>query len=230
MKNKPVKQVKSSLTTTLDANPYLNNLEQDGWNDIQAYHIETQSAWRFVAIVAIMALMIVALIAMYLVNQDKHKTIVFERDSQDNLSLLGIATKTLPTDNRVIAHQLANFITALREVPQEVDLKRRNIDIVHKMLEPKLKESIDKTIIDQYTKAKDSNIFIKLSSLKPITGAKSWEVRWSENNATTSLITHWSAIITFKQVDAINPDVQIINPLGLVITYVNLAEDINDKN
>lgn len=213
-------------------NVYLNQLEQDGWNAIQAYHIENESAWRTVAILALLALALVAVFAMYLINQDKHKVVVFEKDSLGNISALGLATKTFNVDNKIIAHQLANFILAFREVPRDSGLKRRNIDIVHKMIDPKIQTEVDQMLIAQYTKAGDYAIMVTLNQIKPLEGGRSWIVNWSEQEALAegnSTVNNYSSVITFMRKDNVEPQIQLINPIGLFITYLHPVEDINDK-
>ena len=90
----------------IESNVFLSHIEQDNWNDIQAYHIENETIWRNIAVLAIIALVIVAIVSMYFVNQDKHKTLIYEKDSLGNVSFLGIATTTFNIDNKVVAHQL----------------------------------------------------------------------------------------------------------------------------
>jgi type IV secretion system protein VirB5 len=218
---------------TISSNVYLNQMEQDGWNDIQAYHIENESAWRSVAIIAICALVIVSLFAMYMVNQDKHKVLVFEKDSLGNITTLGLATKTINVDNKIIAHQLANFITALREVPKDTRLKRRNIDIVHKMIDPKIKPQIDEMLIKEYSRAIDSVIAVNLNQIKPLESGKSWEISWSEveilADGSNGKATNFSSVVTFIRRDSIDTQIQLVNPIGLFITYINPVEDINAK-
>lgn len=210
-------------------NAYLHSLGQNSWNELHAYHMESAAVWRMVAVVAIMMLMLVSIFAMYFISQDKHKTLIYERDSQDNIHFMGLATKTFAVDDKIIAHQLASFILALREVPQDINLKRRNIDTVHKMISENLLAYVDKLIIGQYTSLKNGSIVVKFTSLKPMEGGKSWEISWTESNTADLLIKHWSALITFKRLDSVKPDIQLVNPIGLFITYINLVEDINDK-
>ncbi|MFN7094934.1 MAG: type IV secretion system protein [Burkholderiales bacterium] len=221
--NKPAK-------LTQEENVYLSHIEQDAWNEIQAYHIENKSAWRNVAILAVLALVLVAVGAMYMVNQDKHKVLVFEKDSLGNITTLGLATTTFKVDNKMIAHQLANFVIALREVPLDVALKRRNIDMLHKMIEPKLQTVIDQMLIEQYTKAKDEQILVNIKSIKPLEGGKSWEISWQESPAnllnSTEGITSWSTSVTFSRLDTVDPSVQLVNPIGLFITYIHPVQDI----
>lgn len=221
------------MQQTNNKNIYLNHIEEDAWNDLQAYHIESKLAWRNIAIIAIIALMLVSIYAMYLVNQDKHKTLIFEKDNLGNITLLGIATKTFTVDNKIIAHQLYNFIVALREVPLDITLKRRNIDIIHKMIDPKIREAANRLLIEQYVKAGDKQITINVTSIKPLEGGKSWEIGWQESliNPAGNILnsSNWSTIITFKKLDIVAPDVQIINPIGLFITYLHPVEDIASK-
>ncbi|HLX53616.1 MAG TPA: type IV secretion system protein [Aquella sp.] len=219
---------KKNLNTD-NNNVYLKHIEQDGWNDMHLYHIENQAVWRNLAILAMIALMIVSICAIYIVNQDKHKTIVFEKDGLGNLVTLGLATQTLKVDNKMVAHQLVNFITALREVPGDINVKRRNIDLVHKMIEPKLKRQIDQMIIEQYTKNK--TIMVTVRSIRPMQGGSSWQVVWDEkyvdsgsNNVESTL--SFSSIITFKRLDNITLEVQLVNPIGLFIMYINPVQDI----
>ncbi len=214
-------------------NVYLHQLEKDGWNDIQAYHIENESAWRSVAIVAICALVIVSIFAIYMVNQDKHKVLVFEKDSIGNITTLGLASKTINVDNKIIAHQLANFIIALREVPKDPVLKRRNIDIVHKMMDLAIKAQIDQMFIAQYTKYVDTVIAVDLNQIKPLESGRSWEISWSEeevlSDGSTGKTINYSSVISFIRKDSLDTKTQLVNPIGLLITYIHPVEDINAK-
>ena len=211
-----------------DNNVFLNHIEQDSWNEIQAYHIEKETAWRNVAILAIIALVIVCVVSMYLVNQDKHKTLVFEKDSYGNLTMLGIADKTFKIDNKMVAHQLANFIVALREVPQDISIRRRNIEIVHKMIDTKLQVAVDKRILEQYNKTNGGTLNVEITSIRPLESGKSWVINWNEQ-LSTGEISHWGSTITFERLDTVEPDIQLVNPIGLFITYINPTEDINEK-
>jgi type IV secretion system protein VirB5 len=208
-------------------NPFLEHIEQDEWNELQAYHIEKEVAWRNIAYVAILALLIVSVLAMYYINQDKHKTLVFEKDSMGNITFLGLANKTLTVDNKIVAHQLANFIVALREVPHDLAIKRRNIELVHKMIDTKLQASVDKRIIAQYTKAANGTIVVDILSVRPLS-AKSWIINWQEHleNGETS---NWGSTVSFERLDTVEPSIQLLNPIGLFITDINPTEDINDK-
>ncbi|MCE3269153.1 MAG: VirB8 protein [Burkholderiales bacterium] len=210
-------------------NVYLKHIEQNGWNDMHMYHIENQAVWRNLAILTIFALVIVSVWAMYIVNGDKHRAVIFEKDSQGNLITLGLATETLRVDNKVVAHQLINFITSLREVPQDINVKRRNIDLVHKMIEASLRKQIDQMIIDQYSKNKIIMIIVK--SIRPMQGGNSWQIVWEEkyldnnsNNLENTL--SFSSVVTFKRLNTDSLDIQLINPIGLFITYINPTQDI----
>ena len=231
MKNKNL-NFNKNLDNSKAENTYLYHIAQDGWNHLQAYHIETANAWRFVAVFAIVALIIVSGVAMYMVNQDKHKALVFERNSIGNLQALGLATKTLNIDNKIVAHQLANFIIAIREIPQDVAVKRRNINMVHKMSDTKLHSALDQMFVTRYGQSKDNVVLVGVDNIKPIEGGRSWEVRWHESSSMNALgkaVSNWSAIVTFKRLEVSDVDVQLINPAGIFITYFSLAEDIGDK-
>ncbi len=213
-------------------NTYLSHIEQDGWNDIRAYHIANESAWRMVAILAIITLMFVAIYAMYIVNQDKHKTLIFEKDSLGNITTLGLASKTFNIDNKVIAHQLAGFIVALREVPKDTTLKRRNINLVHKMIVSKIRGQIDRLLIEHYTLAADKQVVVEISSIVPLEGAKSWSIHWFEeilnSNGESIKRQNFSSVVTFIKADTLDPETQLANPIGLFITYIHPVEDIHD--
>ncbi|MCX8514036.1 MAG: VirB8/TrbF family protein, partial [Burkholderiales bacterium] len=115
-------------------NIFLHNLESGSWNDLRSYHRANEGRWRIIAIITIIAMGIVSISAMIMINQDKHKVIVFAQDGMGNLTLLGVANKNLIIDNKIVAHQLANFIYALREVPADLDLKKRNINLIKNMI------------------------------------------------------------------------------------------------
>lgn len=213
---------------TDNKNVFLSHIEKDDWNNLHAHHIEREIVWRNVAVLAIIALVIVSVVSMYLVNQDKHKTLIFEKDNLGNLTLLGIANKTFNVDNKMVAHQLASFIVALREVPTDVAVRRRNIDIVHKMIDSKIQQTIDKKILEQYTKAGGGEILVDIKSVKPLQGGKSWVISWVEH-LDNEQDSNWSTTITFECLDNLTPNIQLVNPIGLFITYVNPTEDIAEK-
>ena len=223
--------VQKAKFNTDTENVYLKHINQDGWNEIRAYHIENESVWRSIAILAILALAVVSVCAMYYVSQDKHKTLIFEKDKTGNITTLGLATKTFNVDNKIVAHQLANFIRSLREIPQDINIKRRNIDMVHKMIDPKIREQVDKMIIAQYGKVHDGQMLVEINNIKPLEGGRSWQINWTEtviaNGTTADITTTWSSVITFKRLDSIEPNVQLINPIGLFVTYLHPTEDIN---
>ena len=217
------------------SNSFLNHIEQDHWNDIQANSMENESVWKKMAILAFIGLIIVSIYAMFITNQDKHKTIVYREDALGNLQVMGIATSTLKVDNRIVAHQLKYFIEALREVPIDVNLKKRNIDLVHKMIDPKIKSIVDQLLIDQYSKVKDQNGFIEvqINNIKPLEGGRSWEIRWTEKSSGSDkemgAETSWDATVTFKQLTTSDAATQLVNPAGLYITYINPTQDIIEK-
>ena len=164
---------------------------------------------------------------MYYVNQDKHKTLVFEKDSNSNITFLGLANKTFTVDNKILAHQLANFIIAFREVPHDVAIKRRNVELVHKMIDAKLQANIDKKIIAQYLKAHGGTIEVAITSVRPL-GGHSWVINWQEHLENGD-ISNWGSTITFEILDTVEPSIQLINPVGLFVTDINPTEDVNDK-
>ena len=163
----------------------------------------------------------------------RNKVLVFEKDSLGNITTLGLASKTINVDNKIIAHQLANFTIALREVPKDAVLKRRNIDIVHKMTDPAIKAQIDQMFITQYSKYIDTVIAVNLNQIKPLESGKSWEISWSEQevlaDGNTGKTTNFSSVISFIRKDSLDTKTQLVNPIGLLITYIHPVEDINAK-
>ncbi len=226
--------VKLKLPRVKSQNVFLKHIEQDEWNDIQAYHIENESLWRFIALWAIFALMVVSGYAMYIVNKDQHKVVVFEKDSIGNITTLGLATNTLSIDNKMVAHQLANFIYALREVPSDIGQKRHSINIVHKMSTNKIRKQIDELLINQYAIAQNNQIRIEINRIIPLEGGKSWTIYWREEmiNANNDVLKrqNWSSVVTFIKADTVDVATQLINPIGLFITYLHPVEDINNAN
>lgn len=214
-------------------NSYLAHIEQSSWNDIQAYHLTKEATWKILAIISVIALAIVATISILLINQNKHKVLVFEKDSLGNLTTLGIATKTFNIDNKVIAHQIANFIIAIREVPKELSMKKRNINLVHSMVAAANVEYFDKLIINQYHNANGRQITITINRIKPIIKDKSWEVNWQEkidNEHDINQMRYFSANISFNlTTDILDSEIQLLNPTGILISYFNPVADINQR-
>ena len=217
-----------------ETNTYLENIEYKGFSDLRAYHIANERSWRLLALVAILAMSFVSAYAIYTINQDKHKVIVFERDSDNNLIALGIAARSLKVDNKLIAHQLAIFINALREVPLDNNLKKRNINIVHKMVLSKLKNQLDNMLIKSYTDNHDKVVNVIIDRILPLQGNKSWSIHWHEEtyNYSGELLnkTSYSSIISYIFENNTDMETNLINPLGMFINYINPVQDINDAN
>ena len=214
-------------------NSFLKNIENDYWFDSRAYHIENEVFWRRIALICVCLSVVIIFVSMYYINQDKHKVIVYEKNSLGDLTLLGLASKSLKVDNKVIAHQLANFIIALREAPMDIDLKKRNIEIVHKMIFPKMTNTVDQLIINQYKLALNGKINITINKIKPFESGNSWVVNWVEHHTlqdgTNLKPKNFSSIISFKINEDVDYKVQLINPIGIFITYVFPVEDFNDE-
>lgn len=212
-------------------NSYLAHIEQASWNDIQAYHLTKEITWKILAIISVISLLIVSIVSIILINQNKHKVLVFEKDNLGNLSTLGIATKTLSIDNKILAHQLANFIIAIREVPKELSIKKRNISLVHSMVAMANIEYFDKLIINQYHSASGRGVVVTINRIKPIIKDKSWEVNWQEkidNDRGINDIKYFSANIVFSlATEVLYPEIQLLNPTGILISYFNPVADIN---
>jgi type IV secretory pathway TrbF-like protein len=211
-----------------DKNVFLKHIEEDHWHDIRAYHLYNEIIWRNISIIMLILLVIITITSMYFVNQDKHKTLIYEKDDRGNLTLLGISNKTFNIDNKIIAQQLANFIISLREVSVDINLRRRNIKLVHSFIEPKLIDVVNKMIIEQYKHVKEDSISVELISIKPLEGNNSWMISWREVSNKNEL-SYWSTTITFKRTDILDNTMQLYNPAGLIITYVNPVMDINSK-
>lgn len=225
---------KQNNTSAAKQNAYLASIERDSWLDINSIYIERSSAWRNLAILAIIMCLIVSLSALYLISIDRHKVVVFEKDSKGNLTALGLTSQTMNIDNKIIAHSLVNFIIALREVPPEVNLKRRNIDIVHKMVDANYVSTVDKLIIKQYIAANELSVSVTITSIKPLANSNSWQVNWQENtlspDGSSISVLSYSSSIHFKLLPVEDTDTQIVNPIGLFVDYIAPVQDINDKD
>jgi type IV secretory pathway TrbF-like protein len=214
-------------------NIFLHNLENGSWNDLRSYHRANEGRWRIIAIITIITMGIVSIASMIMINQDKHKVIVFTQDGLGNLTLLGMASKTLTIDNKIVAHQLVNFIYALREAPADLDLKKRNINLIKNMIMPQLNKSIDKLLINQYLKAGRGKIFVTIKQIKPFENEKSWLISWQEQlyspEGNLMKQQNYSSVVSFQHNSNIDNQMQLINPVGLFVSYINPVEDVNDE-
>lgn len=217
-----------------EANTFLESIEYKGFSDLRAYHIANERSWRFFAFIAIFAMIIVSAYAIYTINQDKHKVIVFERDNDNSLIALGIASKSLKADNKLLAHQLALFISALREVPLDNYIKKRNINTIHKMVIPKIKNQLDNMLIKSYSENRDKAVNVVIDRILPLQGNKSWSIHWHEETYSTSgeLLNSasYSSIVSYVFEQSMDTETNLINPLGMFINYINPTQDINDAN
>ncbi|MCX8515274.1 MAG: VirB8/TrbF family protein, partial [Burkholderiales bacterium] len=86
---------------------------------------------------------------------------------------------------------------------------------------------------DQYLKAGRGKILVMIKQIKPFENDKSWLISWLEQLYTPegNMIRqqNFSSVISFHQNNNIDNQMQLINPAGLFISYINPVEDISDE-
>lgn len=163
---------------------------------------------------------------------------------------MGVADQEMHINRQMIANQIAGFIIGLRQVPTSVEIKKRYVTRVEMMSTPALFHNILANMLkDSYAKAGNDEVMITIKSIIPLT-KNTWELNWIETSANAptnstanlannmnnvnsdatsskTVIGEYKATLTIElSKEFKNSSTLIYNPLGLVVTDININKVI----
>lgn len=220
MKNKVEKL---GMKVTKD-NPYFKELS--GFRDLRANDKVTRAALTNIIYFLLLVILVLVIGITIIGTQSKIKTMVFMSDSKGALAYGGFAEDKLKITSPMIANQLADYLIALRQIPQDMDLKNAYLLRVKAMSTPELfNSSIIPMIKQRYANLKGNTIKVTVHSILPI-GKYSWQIDWDEVSGNNPKVKY-KGNITFMMNPNINDQrLLLINPLGIIVSDFNYNQEM----
>lgn len=178
-------QVEGGRRTGESTNPYLS--ARRTWNDLMKAQVATRRAWEMIAILCLLiALASVGGIA-YVGSQSKFIPFLYHVDPQGHAMAIGPVDQASPTDPRVLAATISEFVSNARLVTVDAALQRKAVYQVYAMLSEqdpatsKMNQWMNGTEdSNPFTRAEKETVTVDISTVLPQT-PDTWEVTWVES-------------------------------------------------
>lgn len=219
-----------------DENPYLSARRE--YSDRYGSAVKDAARWRQISILMVMLCIAFGVVMMWLASQNKVVPYIVQVDKHGYAVTIKSAQQGSVADTRVVVAALGGFFVNFKTVVTDVASQRRMLNDVYSYL---AKNSSAETAVSQYYK--EHNPFVATQDKREYTvqveirsivrsgsDDKSWQILWTEEKVDQGAViesTEWRAIVSV----AISPVRELAevlkNPLGIYITEINMAQDIN---
>jgi type IV secretion system protein VirB5 len=219
-----------------DENPYLSARRE--YSDRYGSAVKDAARWRQISILMVMLCIAFGVVMMWLASQNKVVPYIVQVDKHGYAVTIKSAQQGSIADTRVVVAALGGFFVNFKTVVTDVASQRRMLNDVYSYL---AKNSSAETAVSQYYK--EHNPFVATQDKREYTvqveirsivrsgsDDKSWQILWTEEKVDQGAViesTEWRAIVSV----AISPVRELAevlkNPLGIYITEINMAQDIN---
>ena len=207
-----------------DENPYLSARKE--YSDRYGSAVKDAARWRQISILMVMLCIAFGVAMMWLASQNKVVPYIVQVDKHGYAVTIKSAQEGSVADTRVVVAALGGFFVNFKTVVTDVASQRRMLNDVYSYL---AKNSSAETAVSQYYK--EHNPFVEIRSIVRSGGDdKSWQILWTEEKVDQGAViesSEWRAIVSV----AISPVRELAevlkNPLGIYITEINMAQDIN---
>ena len=177
--------VEGGRRTGENENPYLS--ARRTWNDLMQAQVASRRSWELIAILCLLiALASVGGIAS-IGSQSKFIPFLYHVDAQGHALAIGPVEMASPTDPRVLAATIGEFIANARLVTVDAALQRKAVYQVYAMLSEqdpatsKMNQWMNGTEdSNPFTRAEKETVTVDISTVLPQT-ADTWEVTWLES-------------------------------------------------
>ena len=177
--------VEGGRRTGESPNPYLS--ARRTWNDLMKAQVASRRSWELIAILCLLiALASVGGIA-YVGSQSKFIPFLYNVDTHGHAVAVGPVERASPTDPRVLAAAIGDFIANARLVTVDAALQRKAVYHVYAMLSEqdpatgKMNQWMNGTEdSNPFTRAEKETVTVDISTVLPQT-ADTWEVTWLES-------------------------------------------------
>ena len=227
------------MSDDFQENPYLSARKE--YSDRYGSAVKDAARWRQISILMVLLCLAFGGAMMWLASQNKVVPYIVQVDKHGYAVAIKSAQEGSMADTRVIVAALGGFFVNFKTVITDVASQRRMVNDVYSYL---AKNSSAEASVSQYYK--EHNPFVATQDKREYTvqveirsivrsggNDKSWQVLWTEERIDQGTIiesTEWRAIVSV----AISPVRELgeilKNPLGIYITEINMAQDINIQN
>ena len=217
-------------------NPYLSARKE--YSDRYGSAVKDAARWRQISILMVMLCIAFGVAMMWLASQNKVVPYIVQVDKHGYAVTIKSAQEGSVADTRVVVAAPGGFFVNFKTVVTDVASQRRMLNDVYSYL---AKNSSAETAVSQYYKEhnpfvatqdkREYTVQVEIRSIVRSGGDdKSWQILWTEEKVDQGAViesTEWRAIVSV----AISPVRELAevlkNPLGIYITEINMAQDIN---
>ena len=213
-----------------EENPYLSARKE--YSDRYGSAVKDAARWRQISILMVMLCIAFGVAMMWLASQNKVVPYIVQVDKHGYAVTIKSAQEGSVADTRVVVAALGGFFVNFKTVVTDVASQRRMLNDVYSYL---AKNSSAETAVSQYYKEhnpfvatqdkREYTVQVEIRSIVRSGGDdKSWQILWTEEKVDQGAIiesTEWRAIVSVAISEVLK------NPLGIYITEINMAQDIN---
>ncbi len=178
---------------------------------------------------------------MWLASQNKVIPYIVQVDKQGYAVAIKSSEQGAVADTRVIVATLGGFFVNFKTVVTDMSSQKRMVNDVYSYL---AKGSAAESYVSHYYQehnpfvaTQDRNRYTVQVEIRSIVRSgntdKSWQVLWSEEKLEQGTVierTDWRAIVSIA-VSPVRELAEVLqNPLGIFITDINIAQDLNSSN
>lgn len=213
-------------------NPYLSARAEYG--DRYGAAVNEAARWRQISFLLLVLSLAFGAMMIWMSSQNKVVPYVVQVDKQGYSVAVKSAEQGAATDNKVIIAALGRFISNFKTRLVDTYAQRALVNEVYAYI---ANDSSAQSVVSHYYR--ENNPFevregvttqVQVTSVLPIgDGGRSWQVLWTETrlrNGEIRGVTEWRAILTI----AISPVRELaevlVNPLGIYVTELNMAQDV----
>ena len=219
-------------------NPYLSARKEYG--DRYGSSVKDAARWRQISFFLIMLCVAFGALMMWMASQNKVIPYIVQVDKQGYAVAIKSSEQGAVADTRVIVATLGGFFVNFKTVITDVSSQKRMVNDVYSYL---AKGSAAESFVSHYYQehnpfvaTQDRNRYTVQVEIRSIVRSgsndKSWQVLWSEEKLEQGTIierTDWRAIVSIAVSPVRELEEVIKNPLGIFITDINMAQDINSQ-
>ena len=220
-------------------NPYLSARKEYG--DRYGSSVKDAARWRQISFFLIMLCVAFGALMMWMASQNKVIPYIVQVDKQGYAVAIKSSEQGAVADTRVIVATLGGFFVNFKTVVTDMSSQKRMVNDVYSYL---AKGSAAESYVSHYYQehnpfvaTQDRNRYTVQVEIRSIVRSgntdKSWQVLWSEEKLEQGTVierTDWRAIVSIA-VSPVRELAEVLqNPLGIFITDINIAQDLNSSN
>ena len=218
-------------------NPYLSARKEYG--DRYGSSVKDAVRWRQISFFLIMLCVAFGALMMWMASQNKVIPYIVQVDKQGYAVAIKSSEQGAVADTRVIVATLGGFFVNFKTVITDVSSQKRMVNDVYSYL---AKGSAAESFVSHYyqehnpfvaTQDKKNTVQVEIRSIvRSGSNDKSWQVLWSEEKLEQGTVierTDWRAIVSIAVSPVRELEEVIKNPLGIFITDINMAQDLNSQ-